>query len=77
MPVIFFGGAIGCQILLKHVGRDHGRWQSVYMLVPGFLLLVTGIMLDIKRQPNEFCHLRMIIWGGLSLILGVVILFTG
>jgi hypothetical protein len=77
VPVIGIGGAIGGQMLLKLASRDYGRWQSVNMFVPGILLLVVGIMLDLKKQPNEFCHFRMIVWGGLLLVFGAVIIYAG
>lgn len=77
VPIIFIAGAIAGQRLLKMEGRDHGRWQSVNMFVPGLLLIVVGVILDLKKQPNEFFHLRMIIWGGLVLVFGAVILYTG
>ena len=77
VPIIFIAGAIVGQMLLKIEGRDHGRWQCVNMFVPGILLLIVGIFLDLKKQPNEFCHFRMIVWGGLSLVFGGVIIYAG
>jgi hypothetical protein len=77
VPVIFLGGAIAGQMLLKMEGRDHGRWQSVNLFVPGILLIVIGAILDLKQQRNEFCGFRMIIWGGVSLVLGGVVIYLG
>jgi len=77
VPIIIGGGAIGCQTLLKLANRDHGRWQSFYAFVPGLLLLSIGRALDLKLQSNEFCHLPMVAWGGISLMFGAVILYTG
>lgn len=77
VPIIFVAGGIGGQMLLKLANRDYGRWQSVNMFVPGILLLIVGVILDIKNKPNDFCHFRMIIWGGLSVVFGAVILYAG
>jgi len=77
VPIIFIVGALIGQMLLKMAGKDHGRWQCVNMFVPGILLLAVGIVLDLKKQPNEFCRFRMIIWGGLSVVFGGVIIYAG
>ena len=77
VPVIFLGGVYVGHVLLKIVNKSHGRWESVTMFVPGLLLLAIGSALDRKQQPNEFCFFRMIIWGGVAIVFGGVVLYTG
>ena len=77
VPILFLAGVMPAEFLLKWTHQNHGRWESLTMFFPGVVLLVLGRALDLKNEPNEFYHLRMMVWGGLFAVFGLVILFTG
>lgn len=66
--LIFFAGW-----LLHLIGKDHGKWQSFTMFLPGITLFLGGLL--VQRLGRR--AMSVFLLGGLFLVFGVVVLVTG